>query len=276
LRVSIIVAVYKDIEALDLIVKALKTQTYKDFELIVAEDNDAIEMKEYVDSITGIDVIHTFQEDITVRKSRSQNNAILASTGAYLIFIDGDCVPYSTFIEGHVALAKKKRVLSGRRVNLGPKYSKAIREQKLSSLRVEKEFIWRYPLIARDTTERHSEAGFYFDPKGLIYNTFLKNRSSNIAILGCNFSIYKEDFVAVNGFDEGYGASPLSDDTDLQWRFIGMGYKIKSCKNIANIFHLNHKRNISRPGRSNQELMELFNCNQKSKKYVCEKGINTH
>jgi len=65
-------------------------QTYKDFEVIIAEDNNAKEMKEYVASIDGLKVQHTFQEDRGVRKSRSVNNAILKSTGEYLIFIDGD------------------------------------------------------------------------------------------------------------------------------------------------------------------------------------------
>lgn len=35
MKVSIIIAVYKDIESLNLIIEALKTQTYKNFEVIV-------------------------------------------------------------------------------------------------------------------------------------------------------------------------------------------------------------------------------------------------
>ena len=46
MQVSLIVAVYKDIEALSLIVKALKLQTYKNFELIIAEDNKSKKMIE--------------------------------------------------------------------------------------------------------------------------------------------------------------------------------------------------------------------------------------
>jgi len=193
-----------------------------------------------------------------------------------LIFIDGDCIPYSTCIERHVALAKQRRVISGRRVNLGPKFAEKVRTNKLSPLQLEKNYLWYFPFVARDAHERHAESGFGFDPHGFIYKQFLQNRASSTDILGCNFSCYKEDMVAINGFDEGYGPSPLSDDTDLQWRFVGMGYEIVSCKNVANIFHLYHSRSAKKNAKSAETLWQMFYANQKAEKYVCEKGLNTH
>jgi glycosyltransferase involved in cell wall biosynthesis len=38
MKVSIIIAVYKDFEALHLIIESLKVQTHKNFEVIIAED----------------------------------------------------------------------------------------------------------------------------------------------------------------------------------------------------------------------------------------------
>ena len=134
MKASLIIAVYKDVEALSLIVKALKTQTYKNFEVVIAEDGNSKEMREFISSVDGIDIKHTTQDDIGIRKCRSVNNGILASSGEYLIFIDGDCIPYSTFIESHIKLAEDGYVLSGRRVNLGPKYSKKLRENKISAI----------------------------------------------------------------------------------------------------------------------------------------------
>lgn len=276
MKVSVIAAVYRDIEALSIIVEALRHQTYKDFELVVAEDCMYPEMKAYVDSIDDLNVVHTSQADLGVRKSRSQNNGILASNGEYLIFIDGDCVPYSTFIERHVALAAHHRVVSGRRVNLGPKYAQKIRQHTLSPLQLEKNYLWYFPFVARDAHERHAESGFSFDPKGFVYKQFLQKRSSSTNILGCNFSCFKEEMIAINGFDEGYGASPLSDDTDLQWRFVGMGYEIISCKNVANIFHLYHERSVKKSAESAEASWQKFYANQAAKQYVCEKGLNTH
>jgi len=132
MKVSLIAAVYKDIQALDLIVEALKKQTYKNFELIVAEDNDSELMKEFISNVKDIEVKHTYQEDRGVRKSRSVNNAIMKASGDYLIFIDGDCVPYTTFIESHVKLSKKSVALSGRRFNLGPFFSSKLRDKEFA------------------------------------------------------------------------------------------------------------------------------------------------
>jgi glycosyltransferase involved in cell wall biosynthesis len=106
LKVSLIVAVYKNVDALRLIIEALKLQTYKNFEVVIVEDCEDSNMEQYINSIEGLQVIHTTQEDIGLRKARSQNNGIIASTGEYLIFIDGDCIPYTTFIENHVKLAE--------------------------------------------------------------------------------------------------------------------------------------------------------------------------
>ncbi len=276
MKVSVIIAVYKDIEALELILEALKKQTYKNFEVIVAEDNNAVEMKKCIDRYAQeLDIKHTFQEDDGIRKMRSLNNGILASSGEYLIFIDGDCVPYTTFIEGHVALAEKDYIVSGRRCNLGPNYSRMLREKKIASWELERQFFWRFLSITKDAKEGHTEAGFYFSPNGWFYKTFLKKRNSNTNLLGCNYSCFKEAIVSINGYDEGYGQTPIGDDTDLEWRFKSAGYKFKSAKNVANLFHLYHDRSF-RDDISIGKEWEKFQQNKKLNKFVCEEGLNTH
>lgn len=275
MKVSLIVAVYKDIEALDLIVKALKIQTYKNFEFIIAEDNNSQEMKDYISSIKDIEVKHTSQEDDGIRKMRSLNNAIIKSSGDYLIFIDGDCIPYSTFVEAHVKLAEDGYIISGRRCNLGPKYTQKIRLKNITSYELEKSFLWRFPLIAKDAIEKHTEAGFYFSPEGFIYNNFLKNSDRSTSLLGCNYSCFKKDMLAINGYDEGYGQSAVGDDTDLQWRFKALGLKVKSAKNIANIFHLYHEREFRKEIPWEMELQKMKK-NRSDNVFVCKKGLNTH
>ena len=143
-KVSLIIAVYKDVEALDLIIKSLHNQSYKNFEVVVAEDGESQEMKHYVDSIQNLEVIHTTQEDNGVQKSKSQNNALKASTGEYIIMIDGDCILYKDFIQRHLLLSSKMAIVTGRRVNLGPRYSQMLRDNKISSSWLEKNFLFKY------------------------------------------------------------------------------------------------------------------------------------
>ena len=272
MRVSIIVAVYKDIESLDLIVEALKTQTYKNFELIIAEDNNSIEMKKYVKSISGLDVKHTYQEDIGVRKSRSQNNGILESSGKYLIFLDGDIIPYSTFVEGHLKLAQNGRVLAGRRVNLNDKLTKKFRDKTLSPFRLEKSYFTLGFSLMFDRNARF-EQGVYVNPDSFIYKNFMSKRKRNTSLIGCNFSCFRDDMVTINGFDESYGQSSLPDDMDIDWRFRAYGLTLHSCKNVANTFHLYHKKQ-NNP--TTQEQWDRFNKNKTNQKYVCDEGLMQH
>lgn len=275
MRVSIIVAVYTDIEALDLIIENLKIQTYKNFEIVIVEDNNSEEMKNYISKIKSLDVKHTFQKDIGIRKTRSVNNGILASEGDYLIFIDGDCIPYSTFIESHVKLSETGYIVSGRRCNLGPKYANLLRQKKLSPLKLERSFLIRFPFIAKDAVERHAEAGLYFNADGFLYNKFLKKLNRTAGIVGCNYSCFKSDMIKINGYDEGYGETSVGDDTDLAWRFKALGLRVKSAKNVANMFHLYHDRSFRDEASYLREL-EKMRKNEKNNVFVCKEGLSQH
>lgn len=275
MRVSLITAFYKDIVALNLIIEALKRQEYDDFEFIIAEDNCAPETADYLDSITGIDIIHTTQEDLGIRKAQSMNNGIINSTGEYLIFIDGDCIPHSNFIAAHAELAEAGTVLAGRRVNLGKRFSKLLRKHKLGFHILEKFFPAFYPLLLIDGGT-HLEQGFSFRPQGWFYrNLIAKRRKKEVNLLGCNFSCYRSDMLAIDGFDECYGHTAVADDTDLQWRFKAYGLNLKSCKMAANVFHLHHGARLCRDVDSNAELLKM-NHRKHQNNYHAKKGIDSH
>jgi len=271
MKVSLIAAVYKDTQALDVIIKALRKQTYKNFEFIIAEDGKSHEMQDYLAGLKDIDftIIHTTQEDNGIRKSKSQNNAIRTATGEYLIFIDGDCVPYSTFIEYHVKLAEKGCFLGGKRVNLGPLFSAKMRAGELDPYDLEQNFLWNFFAISKDTVEGHTEEGFSVSPDSLIYKLFLKNRKKKLQLVGCNFSCFKDDMVKINGFNEELEDAAVASDTDIQWRFEAIGLKVKSCKYVANQFHLYHKRSPDQD-RGNTKL---YLYNKKNNIYIAKEGI---
>ena len=274
MRVSIIIAIYKDLEALQLIIDSLKRQSYTNFEVIVAEDNSSKEVSDYIKSISDLDVLHTTQEDIAIRKSRSQNNAILESTGEYLIFIDGDCVLYRDFINSHVYLSAEDTVLAGRRVNLGPFISRLIRKRLFKPALLEKLYLILLPLLLIDKAS-HATQGIYFKPSGWLYKTFILNRKkTRTNILGCNFSCFRDDFIKINGFDESYGETAVPDDTDIQWRFEAAGLGIKSCKLAANEFHLYH---VQRSKASNLKSMQAKMRDRKDKgDFIAEIGLSSH
>jgi cellulose synthase/poly-beta-1,6-N-acetylglucosamine synthase-like glycosyltransferase len=271
--VSVIVPTYKDVQALELILDALKLQTYKNFEVIVAEDDDAQETKAFLQKYTILNIIHVYHEDVANRKTVIQNKAVVKARGEYLIFIDGDVIPYKNFIKNQLEIAAKKVVLSGRRVNLNSKISKMLRLGEIKAITIEK-YYWLFSLYFMFDRNVRYEQGFSINPTGWIYKKFVKNRVRNTEIIGCNFSCYKDDFVAINGFDESYGESRIGDDIDLTWRFKAAGYKLVSSKNIANVFHLYHKK-ISVQKDWTEERTMLKN-NKEKNLFLCKDGLNKY
>src|SRR5688572_29031024 len=104
-KASLIISVYKKKSELGLIIGALKGQSFTDFEVIVADDDSQNQMESHVIELAvkyGLNVkfiTHTFTG---FGKNRILNKAILASESDYLVFIDGDCIPHPSFMEGHM------------------------------------------------------------------------------------------------------------------------------------------------------------------------------
>lgn len=266
---SVIIATYKDVRALELIFEALGRQTYRDFEVVVAEDDESEATKTFLAQPFAFPVRHFSHPDKGVRKARAINGAILLSRGEYLVVIDGDVIPFTTFLAAHAALAEHGRFLCGRRVNLGDRMSQRLREGTLSPLRLQQR-LWRYlPQLLRDNGS-HFEQGFYLDPAGTLY-PLLANRDGNLHLLGSNFSCFRDDMVAINGIDEAlYGGW---NDYDIEWRLIASGVMPKTCKYAANLFHLNHARS----GRKERNLKQKAYIEEKiaRNEFVARSGMQT-
>ena len=268
MKVSLLIPTYQEHKALELILEALEHQTYKNFEVLVAEDEILEETEFLLAKFTSLDIKHVSHEDKGNRKAMILNEALAVVSGEYLIFIDGDTIPFTTFIESHVALSKVKTVLCGRRVNLGEVVSKALREKEISAYEIEKNYFKNYNYLKKNGT-RHYEQGLRFKPNFWMQK-LLTNSNKNVHILGSNFSCFKEDFFHINGFDEDIvGGS--KDDVDLEWRLIDSGCQMKSVKYCANLFHLYHER----ASRIEEEAIakEQMRKNRENGRYICRNGI---
>lgn len=270
MKVSLIIPTYKDPQALRLILEALQDQTYKDFEVIVAEDDNSSETKALIESISLLYPIkHYSHDDVGNRKPKAVNASVAMSEGEYIIMIDGDTIPYSTFIEAHVRLSEPKKALCGRRVNLGDKVSHDLRAGLKKVGDVEHNFFVNYKYL-KDDNSRHLEQGIYLQPDSLFQNIVSK-LDKNTHILASNFSCYKSDLMEVNGIDEALPYAPNRDDTDLEWRLIAIGVEMKSCKFSANLLHLNHPRNDR--GDEGTKNLEIIHEKQKNNESRCRDGI---
>lgn len=269
-KTTLIISVYKDTEALNFILESLQYQTVPANEIIISEDGDSIEMLAFINSKKNQfpNLVHLTQEDDGWWKNKAMNNAIKASSNEYLIFIDGDCVPYRNFIQAHIENAQKAIVLCGKRFELGPKFTDKVKRHELSFSDIEKNFFWYLLAMIRDNA-RHPEDGLYFKSHNWISNMIHKRYVRHI--IGCNWSCYKEDFLKINGFDETYRLPSEGEDVDPSWRFRGMGIELKSCRNNANVIHLYHSKRFSAiEGDINKVIMENHRAENA---FFCKNGI---
>jgi glycosyltransferase involved in cell wall biosynthesis len=269
--VSLIIPTYKDVEALSLILDALVIQTYTDFEVIVAEDDNSLEVAHYLKKYNFPFVVkHFSHEDKGLRKAIAVNSAVRMSEGEYLIYIDGDTIPYTTFIEAHVLLSKKKQVLCGRRVNLGAKVSSLLRKGEIKVQEIEKNYLTMYAFL-HDDNIRHYNKGIYLRPNTLLQK-IIALFDANVHILASNFSCYKVDMLTINGSDEAMPGGPGVDDTDVEWRMQAIGITLRSCKYSANLLHLDHPRSDRRDALAHN--MQLIQDKKDKNEYIAQVGIN--
>ena len=268
-KTSIIISVYKDVQALRLILESLKKQTTAPDEIIISEDGQSTEMKNFIDSVKIPNLIHLSQEDNGWQKNKALNKAIVKASYEYLIFIDGDCVPFFTFVESHKLLAKKNHVLCGRRSEPGEHFSKLLREQKLSLSSFIKDYKKNYFKLKKDNI-RHYDEGLYLHPNSKIlkFINLLRYKKEN-HIVGCNFSCFKSDLEKINGFDEDFRLPTTGEDTDIERRMRHFGIKMSSCRYSANMIHLYHKKNF------NPDISQKTEALMESKKdiYFCKNGL---
>ncbi|HSD64615.1 MAG TPA: glycosyltransferase [Ignavibacteriaceae bacterium] len=249
---SVIISVYNRFDYLELVLAGFERQSFKQFEVIIADDGSGDDFVKKLNNISrsfSFPVVHLRQEDKGFRKNKILNKSIIASTADYLIFIDGDCIPHREFVNEHLNHRMKNICFTGRRVNLSDKIT-----LQLSPGLVREGYLEKNNLkLIMDGLFGQS---FYVEKGFFVKNKYLRNilNKKTRGLLGCNFSIYKKDFLRINGFDERYEAPSVGEDSDVQYRLELNGTSIKSLNNIAVQYHLYHKLQ-ERP----QKNLDLFN-----------------
>jgi glycosyltransferase involved in cell wall biosynthesis len=238
-KATIIAAFYNKVDYLKLVLAGFERQTEKNFEFILADDGSSSDVVEEIERIShnySFPIIHIWQEDKGFRKNKILNRGIAAASSEYLVFIDADCIPHPRFVEEHILNAMQDVCLTGRRVNLSSEFTSRLTPDLISRGFLDTNKI---KIILDGISGRSSyvEKGFYFQNKILrkVLNT--KKRG----ILGSNFSLFKNNFIKINGFDERYIAPSIGEDTDVQFRLELIGVKIISVNHITVQYHLFHK-----------------------------------
>ena len=128
-RISVIVATYNRPDALNAVLRSLERQIDPDFEVLVADDGSTPPTKELIDAWQSRfkdRLRHIWHPDEGFRLAEIRNRAILAASGDYCIFLDGDCIARVNFVAAHRALAKRGWFVTGNRLLLSRELSQRI------------------------------------------------------------------------------------------------------------------------------------------------------
>ncbi len=264
--VSLVVAVYNKPDVLRFVLAACARQSFTDFEVIIADDGSGPEVTEVIregQHCYAYPIFHLWHEDRGWRKDTMLNNAIRAARSEYMVFIDGDCLPSRHFLKDHSKERELGRVLLGRRVETSKRWSESLTLGKVQNGSFER-LGWQGLLDGLRGDALRLEDSIRIKSR-LLRTLLLRNVRG---MLGSNFSIFKRDLVAVNGFDELYDGPGCGEDSDIQYRLSLIGVTGKSMRNLAILYHLHHP-----PTSMSQACLDRFAMVQKTTEPRCTRGL---
>jgi len=235
--ISVIVTTYNREDALEAVLRSLARQSDRDFEVVVADDGSRATTAETVDAWKdkiGQRLEHVWHEDRGFRAAEIRNRAILASHGAYVIFLDGDCLPRQDFVAAHRRLAEPGWFVTGNRILLSPALTAQVLREKLSPER------WS---LASFVAQRlrggiNRVSALLRLPLGPLRHLRQKDwrgaRSANLAV-------WRADLDRVDGFDADYSGWG-KEDSDVIVRLLRAGVKRKDGVFATGVLHLWHKQ----------------------------------
>jgi glycosyltransferase involved in cell wall biosynthesis len=276
LKVSLIIPTYNQPEYLGMALASAAVQTEREFEVVVADDgsleggahNKAV-IERYQKRF-GMKIKHLWHEDEGFRKTVIVNKAVAAADGDLLIFNDGDCVMHEQFVMEHISLLRRGSFCIGRTPRIFQKLSTGLTEADLLARRFQRVHLAMI-LDGLFGESRKVEFGLYLSDPLSYY--IARKRKRNRDLWGGNFSCFRDDFIAVNGFNEdfmGWG----QEDSELGVRLNNLGLEAKVVANRAINFHLWHTIPPDRPERYVNNAQKLQNIADKLVR--CPNGIDKY
>lgn len=250
---SVIITTYNRPDALECVLNAFAAQDCSDFEVIVADDGSTAATKALLDKLRpslNYTVHHVWQEDEGFQAAKIRNKAAAIASFQYLIFVDGDCLPFPSFIRRHLSLAEKGTFVAGNRLLLSQPFTKEVIANKQP--------IYRWSFIHWFLPRIQGKCNRLLPLVNLPFQRWRKGKKQRWkGVKTCNLAIWKEDFVAVNGMDESFTGWGY-EDSDLVIRILRSGIKRKSGKFSVPVIHLWHPENDrSREEENIKKLKEI-------------------
>ncbi|MDQ2719289.1 MAG: glycosyltransferase family 2 protein [Bacteroidota bacterium] len=256
ISVDILISTFNWPQALESIFLSILGQTRLPDRILIADDGSGYETQMLIDKYRrffNCPVEHIWQEDKGFRKTIILNKAMKYAGSDYIIQIDGDIVLHKNFIKDHLNNALKKTFVQGCRTILNDSQTRKALNKNINSFK-----FFSYGIKNRLNALRIPFLSFLIktDP----------GCSKNIK--ACNLAFWREDYVAVNGYDNLFHGWGCEDD-EFAARLINYGVKKRRLKLAAICYHLNHrqypKKNVMNEARYNETIL--------SKRHFSKNGL---
>lgn len=202
MKVSVIIPTYNGAHKLPVILEALKRQSLQPAEVIVVVDGSTDNTKEILDkqieSFPSLRPVYQSNQG----RGKVRNSGAMAATGELLVFFDDDMIPLPDCIEKHVRHHETHRgsILTGGLKE--PTSGVSTEIEKYKSFLSEK---WASPLKAQPDEKLNRD---------------------NLFLAAANFSIPRELFFSIDGFDPSLNDA---EDFDLAVKAYKKGYALYYC-----------------------------------------------
>lgn len=258
MRISVIITTYNQPAQLEKVMWGYAGQRGADFELLIADDGSGPATTEVIDRVaaaTGLQVLHVWHADSGFRKTEILNRAILASSGEYLVFSDGDCIPRDDFVAAHSRLSRPGWFLSGGYIKLPKDVSASIGVDDVRSGRA------MDPSRLRASGWRPGKRALRLLRNPLLATLLDTVTPTRRTWNGHNSSAWREAVIAANGFDLDMGYGGL--DRALGERLMNAGIRGRQVRHRTPCLHLYHERPYVDPVRwkKNHEIRRRIHRN---------------
>jgi len=232
---TVVVSAYNQPRELSLVLAALSAQTDPHFEVVIADDGSEPTAERALAGLCAelpLAVDFVWQEDRGFRKMRALNRAALRGRSEWLLFLDGDCVPWRDWVAVHRRAARPGEFTVGGYVFLGPEQTRALTPES----------------VRRGAHEGPLDRATWWRLHGAHWRNrlYAGRRANRPRIRGGNFGVARALFERVDGFDEalaGYG----KEDSELRNRMRGAGARGISLWTRARVGHLSRRVHASSP-----------------------------
>jgi len=230
--VSVLVTTFRRPRHLALVLESIALQRLRGttLEVIVSDDGSGDDTPNVVRAFatsSGVTVRYASQPHDGFRLARTRNAAARLARGDYLLFLDGDCIIPRHHVAAHVARRRRGTALLGYCARLSEAASRPLLPENLAVTD-----LGRLVTAAehRALVRRHRKAWWHA--------AFRHPTKPRLA--GGDFGVWRDDFLAVNGFDERFVGWGQEDD-DLGLRLRGLGVRLASVLDRTRSLHVWHE-----------------------------------